>query len=120
VMNDKIETVHVYLNSRNDQGKLDWENCSLYFLLDTEKYGKIGLALQAAERHLTITIKTDHPKVEEALKPLIEGAKENLQQIGYNVNRITFAPMSEQEQASAPAASATKETTLEKGYDMTV
>ncbi|WP_027409278.1 hypothetical protein [Anoxybacteroides tepidamans] len=117
MMKDQIETVNVYLNSRNDDGKLDWQNCNLYFLFDTEKYGKIGLFLQAADRNLAITIKSDHPQMEEALKPLIEGTKENLQQIGYNVSKITFAPMNEQ--PASPTLSI-KEANNEKGYDITI
>jgi hypothetical protein len=121
LMQDKIETVNVYLNSRNDGGKLDWENCSLYFLFDTEQYGKVGILLQATERNLTVTIKTDHEKLPEALKPLTEVAKENLETIGYNVKGITFTRMSEQQAQSAAAETApARETNSEKGYDFTV
>jgi hypothetical protein len=121
LMQGKIETVNVYLNSRNDGGKLDWENCSLYFLFNTEKYGKIGILLQTAERNLTLTIKTDHEKLSEILRPLTEIAKENLEAIGYNVKGITFAKMNEQEEQKAVAETTqTKETNSEKGYDFTV
>jgi hypothetical protein len=121
LLQDRIETVHVYLNSRNNGGKLDWENCSLYFLLDTEKYGKIGILLQASERNLTLTIKTDNEKLTEALKPLTEIAKENLEAIGYNVKGITFAKMNEPEEQKAIAETTQeKETNSEKGYDITV
>ncbi|QSB49464.1 hypothetical protein [Parageobacillus toebii] len=121
LLHDQIETVHIYLNSRNDEGKLDWQNCSLYFLLDTEKYGKIGILLQALERNLTITIKTDNAQLAEALKSLTEMAKENLEAIGYNVKGIAFAKMNEQEEPKTVAETTqTKETNREKGYDWTV
>jgi hypothetical protein len=121
LLHDQIETVHVYLNSRNDGGKLDWQNCSLYFLLDTEKYGKIGILLQALERNLTLTIKTDNEKLAEALKSLTEMAKENLEAIGYNVKGIAFAKMNEQEeQKTAAETTQSKETNDKKGYDWTV
>jgi hypothetical protein len=121
LFHDQIETVHVYLNSRNDGGKLDWQNCSLYFLLDTEKYGKIGILLQALERNLTLTIKTDNEKLAETLKPLTKVAKENLEAIGYNVKGIVFAKMNEQEeQTTAAETTEAKETNSEKGYDWTV
>jgi hypothetical protein len=121
LLHDQIETVHIYLNSRNDGGKLDWQNCSLYFLLDTEKYGKIGILLQALERNLTLTIKTDNEKLAEALRPLTEMAKENLEAIGYNVKGITFTKMNEQEEQTAVAdTTQAKETNKEKGYDWTV
>ncbi|MGX1983398.1 hypothetical protein [Thermolongibacillus altinsuensis] len=121
LMQGKIETVNIYLNSRNDGGKLDWENCSLYFLLDTEKYGKIGILLQALERNLKLTIKTNNVKLTEALKSLTEMAKENLEAIGYNVKGITFAKMNEQEEQETVAETTkTKETNSEKGYDWTV
>lgn len=121
LLQGKIETVNVYLNSRNAGGKLDWENCSLYFLFNTEKYGKIGILLQTAERNLTLTIKTDHEELSEILRPLTERAKENLEAIGYNVKGITFAKMNEQGEQKAVAETAqTKETNSEKGYDVTV
>jgi hypothetical protein len=121
ILHDQIETVHIYLNSRNDEGKLDWQNCSLYFLLDTEKYGKIGILLQALERNLTITIKTDNAQLAEALKSLTEMAKENLEAIGYNVKGIAFAKMNEQEEPKTVAETTQeKETNREKGYDWTV
>jgi hypothetical protein len=121
LLHDQIETVHIYLNSRNDEGKLDWQNCSLYFLLDTEKYGKIGILLQALERNLTITIKTDNAQLAEALKSLTEMAKENLEAIGYNVKGIAFAKMNEQEEPKTVAETTQeKETNREKGYDWTV
>jgi hypothetical protein len=121
LLHDQIETVHIYLNSRNDGGKLDWQNCSLYFLLDTEKYGKIGILLQALERNLTITIKTDNAQLAEALKSLTEMAKENLEAIGYNVKVIAFAKMNEQEEPKTAAETTKeKETNREKGYDWTV
>ncbi|WMT19811.1 hypothetical protein [Parageobacillus toebii] len=121
LLSDQIETVHIYLSSRNDEGKLDWQNCSLYFLLDTEKYGKIGILLQALERNLTITIKTDNAQLAEALKSLTEMAKENLEAIGYNVKGIAFAKMNEQEEPKTVAETTKeKETNREKGYDWTV
>jgi hypothetical protein len=121
LLSDQIETVHIYLNSRNDGGKLDWQNCSLYFLLDTEKYGEIGILLQALERNLTITIKTDNAQLAEALKSLTEMAKENLEAIGYNVKGIAFAKMNEQEESKTVAETTKeKEKNREKGYDWTV
>jgi hypothetical protein len=121
LMQDKIETVNVYLNSRNEGGKLDWQNCSLYFLLDTEKYGKVGILLQAVERNLTLTIKTDHEKLSETLKPLTEAAKENLEAIGYRVKGIHFTKLNEQEeQKTVIEPTQVKETTSEKGYDVIV
>lgn len=122
LLNDRIETVHIYLNSRNDGGKLDWQNCSLYFLLDTEKYGKIGILLQALERDLTVTIKTDSEELAEALKSLTEAAKENLEEIGYNVKGIAFAKMNneQKEQKTAVETTEANERNSGKGYDWKV
>jgi hypothetical protein len=121
LMQDKIETVNVYLNSRNDNGKLDWQNCSLYFLFDTQKYGKVGILLQSVERNLTVTIKADDPHLPEVLKPLTEMMKGSLETIGYNVKGIAFTKMSEQQEQKAVMEPAqTKEINSEKGYDMTV
>lgn len=120
LLHDRIETVHIYLNSRNDGGKLDWQNCSLYFLLDTEKYGKIGILLQAFERDLTVTIKTDSAELAEALKSLTEAAKENLEAIGYNVKGIAFAKMNNEQIEQKTAVATAEADDSGKGYDWKV
>lgn len=121
LMQDQIETVNVYLNSRNDNGKLDWQNCSLYFLLETKTYGKIGILLQAVERNLTVTIKGDHPQLSDALKPLTEVTKENLEAIGYHVKGIVFAKMTEQQEPKKEMEIVQqKDIHSGKGYDVTI
>ncbi|ANB60454.1 hypothetical protein [Anoxybacteroides amylolyticum] len=116
MMDNKIETLHVYLNSRNEHEKVDWQNCSVYFVFDTDKYGKVGLFLQMTERNIAITVKTDAKEAEETLRELVESAQENLQQIGYNISKISFTNMTEQMQSM----SSMKEENSEKGYDVVV
>jgi len=62
LLQDQAEQVKIFVNSKNEQQKIDWENCQLYFLLETKKLGDVGIMLSAVERTLSITIKNDRPE----------------------------------------------------------
>ncbi|AGT33477.1 hypothetical protein M493_16315 [Geobacillus genomosp. 3] len=89
-------TVQVHVNARNDGGRLDWQNCRLYFLLDTSQ-GKVGISLQAVERQLSVAVETESEWLASALQSAAAAVKDHLEQIGYRVQRLTFRPMSTQD-----------------------
>ncbi len=53
----RVENLQLFIKSRKEGQKLDWENCSLYFLLETPKMGEIGISLTANERNLSVVLK---------------------------------------------------------------
>ena len=95
LLGGKPENLKVYINSKNEGDQVQWENCSLYFLLDTKKLGDVGIYLNSTDRNLSITIKNDLPLFKEKMAPLAAITKEKLQEVGYNVTNISFAPLSE-------------------------
>lgn len=89
----KTENVKVYVNSRKGGQKMDWENCSLYFLLDTRKMGQTGILVNVANRSLSLTVKNDTPGFSERMSKLADGCKERLNSIGYEVASIQFTKL---------------------------
>ena len=94
MLGGKPENLQVFINSKNEGQQVEWENCNLYFLLETKKLGDIGIVLNSTHRNLSITIKNDLPGFKEKIEPLASFTKEKLQEVGYNVSSINFARMS--------------------------
>ena len=93
LLGGKPESLKVFINSKNEDEQVQWENCSLYFLLETKKLGDVGIHLNATDRNLSITIKNDLPQFKEKMEPLAAVTKEKLQEVGYNVTSIQFSSL---------------------------
>ncbi|MEN8701714.1 hypothetical protein [Bacillus infantis] len=124
LLQDKAEDVKVFIQSKNNDQQIDWENCSLYFLLETKKLGDVGILLSAVDRTLSLTIKNDSPAFKEKIEPLAVKAQDKLKEIGYSVGKIQFTPFT-----AADSAAPEKEAALhqkkapgfsERGYDFTI
>jgi len=87
------EGVKVYINGKKDREKIDWENCSIFFLIETKKAGETGIMLSASNRNLSVTFKNDSQGLEEKMKPLLSKLKENLKEVGYNMGGINFTKL---------------------------
>lgn len=107
LLEDKLENLQVVVNSRNEGEKLDWENCSIYFLIETKKLGEVGILLSATERNLSITIKNDRPGFKEKMEPLVDQCKESLKGIGYNVSGIHFTKLDAKQEQQTEQVSST-------------
>ncbi|MFD2704341.1 hypothetical protein [Salibacterium lacus] len=93
-LKENMEDLQVYVQARQDEGEMDWENCNLYFLIETASLGETGIMLQASDRQLAITLKNDDPDFEKTMAPLVEQATESINEIGYNIQDIRYQPMS--------------------------
>lgn len=93
LLGSKPENLRIFINSKKEDQQVDWENCSIYFLLETKKLGGVGIMLTTTDRNLSITIKNDKPGFKEKMEPIAAFTKEKLQEIGYNVNTIQFTRM---------------------------
>lgn len=129
LLQNGLENVKLYVHSKNEGQKVDWENCSLYFLIETKKLGPTGIHITAVERNLSIAIKNDQPQIRERLDSIIAGCKENLAQIGYNVVGVSFAKFTEQKkEEQVPAGQNTPANTMRpnepnpaaKGFDLKI
>lgn len=99
-LHGEMATVHVHVNARSGNGQLDWQNCRLYFLLDTNQ-GKVGISLQAIERQLSVTVETESEKLAAVLQSYASTVKDHLEQIGYRVQRLVFQPMDTEDEERA-------------------
>jgi hypothetical protein len=121
LLNEQVENIKVFVNSQKKDEKIDWENCSLYFVLETKKLGEVGISISAVNRNLSITFKNDQASFQGITEPLVETAKERLQEIGYNVGSLQFKPLnSGNGNGPVEKTSPTKAVFTEKGYDFTI
>lgn len=125
LLQDKVENMKVFIQSKNSGQTIDWENCSLYFLFETKKLGEIGVSLTAHERNLSVKIRNDLPGFKERMAPLVDVAKERLSDVGYRVGSVQFTELTPASEAVEPARetkapSASQPTMTEKGYDYTI
>jgi hypothetical protein len=93
LLQEKVDNLQVFVNSRNENEQVDWENCSLYFLMETPKMGEIGILVSATERQIAVTLKSDKTDFESKMKPLVDLATERLTEIGYVVKGITYSKL---------------------------
>lgn len=123
LLQNQAEQVKVFVNAKNEQQKVDWENCNLYFLVETKKLGDVGIMLSAVERTLSVTLKNDKPDFKEKIEPIALMAKDRLKEIGYNIGSIQFTRFTEEKGAEqvkkqAPSPSVVK--LNGRGYDYSV
>jgi hypothetical protein len=123
LLNKQAENVKVYVNSQKNGEKIDWENCNLYFVLETKKLGEVGIMVSAVNRNLSITFKNDHEELPKTFEPLTGVTKERLQEIGYNVGAIQIKPLTET--SGSDRKTDQKQTVFtpaytEKGYDFSI
>ncbi|ODA17121.1 hypothetical protein A5N86_10610 [Geobacillus thermoleovorans] len=121
---NELRNVKVYVNARQDGERIDWENCRLYFLFETKKLGDVGILLSANERNLSIMLRNDRDDFGEKVRPLVDMAKERLEEIGYrivgmNVTKLTREPEPKEEKQSNPPMRPYASWT-ERGYDFTI
>ncbi|MCQ5363647.1 metal-dependent peptidase [Anoxybacillus salavatliensis] len=117
LLQKEVKDVKVYVNARNDGKRVDWENCSLYFLLETKKLGDVGVLLSANERTISVTFRNDREDFAERMHPLVETATKRLEEIGYRVGNVQFTTFAKHEEKSNEPKRATW---TEKGYDFTI
>lgn len=117
LLQKEVKDVKVYVNARNDGKRVDWENCSLYFLLETKKLGDVGVLLSANESTLSVTFRNDREDFAERMRPLVETATKRLEEIGYRVGNVQFTTFAKHEEKSNEPKRATW---TEKGYDFTI
>lgn len=120
----EVRNVNVYVNARQDGERIDWENCQLYFLLETKKWGDLGILLQANERNLSITLRNDREDFADKASPFIDVVKKRLEEIGYritavNVDKLTNETKREEEEKRVPSVRLYGPFT-ERGYDFTI
>ena len=120
LLHKEVENVKVFINSQSDKEQIDWENCSLYFVMETRRLGEIGISLTATNRNLFVTFKSDKTDMNDKLLPLTDSVKERLQEVGYTIGSLQVKPMTERESPKSPTTKHHSPALSVKGYDFTV
>lgn len=119
----QVENIKIYVNSRNEGDKLDWENCSIYFVLQTKKLGEVGVLMSSSEKNVSLTFKSDKDSLSDKVAGFTEISQERFKEIGYNLNQMKVRPLEEQNDVIAQEDTTVKSKSIEnenKGYDITV
>lgn len=121
---DTNESVKIFINSQKKGKSIDWENCNLYFVLESKSLGDIGIVVNAKNRHLSITLKNDDERFIKKADMLKEESIQRLNNIGYSVNTIQFKPFAEKSFDNKKVTEANKSISSqaypERGYDFKV
>ncbi len=122
LLEEKVENLQVFVNSRNEGQQVDWENCSLYFLMETPKMGEIGIMVSATERQLSVTLKNDQLDFREKMEPLVERAVEKLAEVGYSIYGIKYAHLTSETEKTEQETEKPRQQPVfnEKGFDFKI
>ncbi|MBN6186950.1 NfeD family protein [Aneurinibacillus sp. BA2021] len=93
-----MHTAELQVHARNNGQQMDWENCSLFFFLDTPKFGETGVSVMVVNREMTIRVQNDHPHIDKVFGPYVPQMEEALHQLGYRINGVTFTPIGQEKQ----------------------
>lgn len=104
-LDDKQAGLKVFLNSRKNGGRIDWENTNLYFLIDTPKLGETGILVEIKNRSLNLTLKNNNFASIENTKASAEKFKAHLEEIGYKIDGISFRTLENNSKTDSEPAS---------------
>lgn len=124
-LEQEMKNIKVFVNSKKDGQKVDWENCSLYFLIETPKLGEVGIHVSAADRKLSLTIKNNSYNFEQVAKPIGEKTIHKMEEIGYHVNGMKFTDFRKESAQQDDRKEETKQAEItdyftEKGMNFTI
>ncbi|RFU69337.1 hypothetical protein D0469_09670 [Peribacillus saganii] len=126
LIDKQIENVKIFVNSRKEGEKVDWENCSLYFVLETKKMGDIGVLLNSTDRNLSITFKSNKTELDKKVDSFTEITKERFQEIGYHLTSLGVKKLAGEKESNlndkteSNGGSRLTPAFSEKGYDFTI
>ncbi|WP_423408239.1 hypothetical protein AABM38_21740 [Heyndrickxia sp. MSNUG] len=122
LLNQNMENIKVFINSQKSGDKIDWENCSMYFVLDSKKLGEVGIHVTAQNRNISITFNSKKDGLDQMLEPMTEISKERLQEIGYKLEALKAKKPSQEAEKVATDHQTAKLTPAftEKGYNFTI
>lgn len=125
LLEKQAENVKIFVNSQKQGETIDWENCSLYFVLETKKMGEVGIMLNSQNSNLSLTFKNDQHDFKEKMEPLAAESLTRLVDIGYHAGAIQFKPFTAKtvdivREPTGPAKQAKQPSLKQKGYDFTI
>ncbi|WP_026689358.1 hypothetical protein [Alteribacter aurantiacus] len=100
LLHNQSENLQVFINGRKQNSEqLDWENCRLYFLIETKKLGEVGISLQVSNRTLNLILENDLPDFKRKLEPITKACLKRLEEVGYIAGNISYQPRTREEES---------------------
>lgn len=93
-----MQSVKLEIHSRSKGEKVDWENCQLFFFLDTPKFGETGISVRVTNREVALKIQNDQAAIQEAFSPYIPQMHDKLKELGYRIKNVQFVPVEKLEE----------------------
>ena len=93
VNDQEVKNMKLYVNSRDANNRLDWENCSLYFVIDLKQYGPTGIKVDIKDRGVSITVKNDDENLKDVIEPLLENLGDMFEDVGLKEKDVNFVPL---------------------------
>lgn len=93
VNDQEVKNMKLYVNSRDANNRLDWENCSLYFVIDLKQYGPTGIKVDIKDRGVSITVKNDDEGLKDVIEPLLENLGDMFEDVGLKEKDVNFVPL---------------------------
>lgn len=101
----------LYVKARKNAQSMDWENCSMYMLVDLKQYGETGIRIAINQRQLNISISNQSEEIMDVVKPFAQTVMNELKEVGFNAGEIKFVPF-QSEISELPAVKKTVETVM--------
>ncbi|MEN0643190.1 hypothetical protein MKY91_08545 [Alkalicoccobacillus gibsonii] len=120
VLEQKVEQLQCYIQSKKEGEQVDWQNCSLYFLMETPKLGEIGISIKAVQRQLSVTLTNDQKDFRLKMEPLVEKAIAKVEEVGYSISSISFSPFSKNQNPESIQAPKNQVYSSDKGFDLKI
>lgn len=110
----------LYVKARKNVEKMDWENCSMYLLVDLKQYGETGIRIQASQRQLSVSISNASEDIMEVIKPFTADIMAELKEIGYNPGEIKYVPFTNEKEVPAELPKVSPAAILETDAEISV
>jgi hypothetical protein len=121
-LSEEVSDVKVFIKTQNKFDKMDWENCSLYFLLQSKTLGDIGISLVSVNRQLSITFKNDGNAFAEKAKPLTEKLSKAIHEIGFQITSVNYQKFGDttEEIEKRPVSNHSRVKPQQEGFDYSI
>jgi hypothetical protein len=114
---DDMTHVKLYVKSRKSVEKMDWENCSMYLLVDLKQYGETGIRIQSSQRQLSVSISNASEDIMDVIKPFTADILSELKEIGYNPGEIKYVPFTKENETPSELPKVSASAILETGSE---
>jgi len=125
-VNGQVAEVKVYIQAKQDQLKVDWQNFDMFFVLSTAQMGEVGIKVRAIHSKLSVDVLNNHIEREAIFTPLVEMLSKEIEDVGYEVTRMAIRTWGDEAKSQKPVltqTSASLNTSVKKsegGFDFKI